>query len=63
MFGVILVLAVLAFEVFMFVDAIRNPRLTDTEKILWCLGMIFIHPIVAIVYYFVARSGISKPVA
>lgn len=55
---VLLGLLVLAFEVWMFVDAIRNPRLSDNEKLLWCLGIIFIHPFVAIIYYFVARSGL-----
>ncbi len=63
MFFVIIAIAVVVFEIIMFVDAIRNPRLTDTEKILWCLGMFLIHPIVAIVYYFVARSALNKPTA
>jgi hypothetical protein len=43
----------------MFVDAIKNPRLSDSEKLLWCLGMFFIHPFVAIAYYFVARRSRS----
>jgi len=54
--AVLLGVAILAFEVWMFVDALRNPRLSDSEKLLWCLGMLFIHPFVAIVYYFVARQ-------
>ena len=49
----LLVLGVLAFEIWMFVDAITNKRLSDSEKALWCIGMVFIHPIVAIVYFFV----------
>jgi hypothetical protein len=52
----LLVLVILAFEIWMFVDAIRNPRLKSTEKFLWCLGMLFFHPIVAIVYYFVVYA-------
>lgn len=63
MFFAIIAIAVLVFEVFMFIDAIKNPRLSDTEKILWCAGMILIHPIIAIVYYFVARSALNKPAA
>lgn len=54
---ILILLAILIFEVWMFVDAIRNPRLTDTERLLWCLGMLFIHPFVAIAYYFIARTG------
>ncbi|MFA5004333.1 MAG: hypothetical protein WC498_03605 [Candidatus Saccharimonadales bacterium] len=49
----LLFLAILAFEVWMFVDAVRNPKLTDNEKLIWCLGMIFVHPVIAIVYYFI----------
>ena len=53
---ILLVLIVLIFEVWMFVDAIQNPELTQTDRLLWCLGMVFIHPIVAIAYYFVVFS-------
>lgn len=49
---IVLVLAVIfAFEVFMFVDAVRNPRLTDAQRLLWCAGMLLIHPFVAIAYF------------
>lgn len=52
-----LVLAlILAFEIWMFVDAIRNPRLSDAQKLLWCLGMLLIHPFVAIFYYLLEYS-------
>lgn len=53
-------LVILAFEIWMFVDAIRNSKLSDNEKLLWCIGMIFFHPVIAIVYYFVAYSARSK---
>ncbi|HSX05961.1 MAG TPA: hypothetical protein VLF69_05805 [Candidatus Saccharimonadales bacterium] len=49
----LVLLLVLAFEIWMFVEAVKNPRLTDTERLLWCLGMLVIHPVVAIVYYFI----------
>lgn len=49
----IVVLGVLAFEVWMFIDALTNKQLSDSEKALWCIGMVFVHPIVAIVYLFV----------
>lgn len=44
--------AVLAFEIIMLVDAIKNPRITTDRRVLWIVGMLLIHPIVAIVYYF-----------
>lgn len=52
----LVIVIIFVFEVWMFIDAIKNPRLTDTERLLWCLGMLFIHPIVAIVYYFLEYS-------
>lgn len=52
----IVALGVLIFEILMFLNVLKNQRLSDTEKILWAVGMLFIHPIVAIVYYFTAYS-------
>jgi len=48
-------LAILAFEIWMIVDAIQNPRLDSTSKALWVVGMILLHPIVGIIYFFTAR--------
>ena len=56
---VLLLAVIVGFEIWMFVDAIRNPRLTDSQRLLWCLGMLFIHPFVAIAYYFLEYN---KPV-
>ncbi len=42
---------ILAFEAIMFIDAVRNPRFTDTQRLLWCAGMLLAHPFVAIAYY------------
>lgn len=57
---VALVLTIIfAFEIWMFVDAIRNPRLTDQRRMLWCLGMLLVHPFVAIFYYFTSRSNLE----
>jgi hypothetical protein len=52
--------AILWFEIVMFLDVIRNKKISDNEKILWVLGMFLLHPFIAIVYYFVAHSRISK---
>lgn len=49
---ILIALAVLAFEIYMFVDAIRNPRISNDRRILWLLGMLLLHPFVAIAYYY-----------
>jgi hypothetical protein len=49
---VAILLAILAFEVMMFIHAIRNRRLTSSSRALWIVGMLLIHPFVAIAYYF-----------
>ena len=46
---------VLAFEIWIFIDALRNPKLDNTTRLLWMIGMLLIHPIVAIVYFFTVR--------
>lgn len=56
-FGGILVLA---FEVWIFVDLLQNPRLTSEAKVLWAVLMFLIHPIVAIVYYFTYRPTLPQ---
>jgi hypothetical protein len=43
---------VLAFEVVMFVDVVRNQYLPLSHKLLWAAGMLLFHPIIAIIYYF-----------
>jgi len=57
--AVVVLAIILAFEVWMFVDAARNPRLTDGQRLAWCLGMLLIHPFVAIFYYLLARSDLE----
>jgi hypothetical protein len=44
--------AVFIFEIAMFVHAIRSRTISDERKILWLIGMLFIHPLVAIAYCF-----------
>lgn len=48
---VLVLVAIGVFEIWMFVDAIKSPRLTDSRKLLWCAGMLVIHPFVAIAYF------------
>lgn len=48
----LIVLLILAFEVWMIVDAALNRKISDTAKAWWIVGMILVHPFVAIVYFF-----------
>jgi hypothetical protein len=54
--SLILVLALLAivlvFEILMFISVIRNKNISDNVKLFWIIGMILIHPFVAIAYFF-----------
>jgi len=53
-------MAFFAFWVWMLIDALRNKALTDNEKLVWVLVIVFLHFLGAIIYFFVARS---KPAA
>ena len=53
---ILVALLLLIFEVWMFIDAFQNPRLNQTERLLWCLAILLIHPFAAIVYYFLGFS-------
>lgn len=50
---ILLIIALEVFEVWMFIHAIMNERLAPVNRALWAVGMVVIHPFVAIVYYFV----------
>ncbi len=45
-------LLVFAFEVWMIVDAALNKKISDRAKAWWIIGMLIIHPFVAIAYFF-----------
>ena len=55
--GVIFALALLAvvFWIWMLIDAIQNPGLNGTEKVVWVLVILFLHFLGALIYYFVGR--------
>lgn len=55
---IIIIVAILiaAFEVWMIVDVAINKKLSDKAKAWWIIGMVLIHPIVAIVYFFTDRK-------
>jgi hypothetical protein len=50
--ALIIVALILVFEIMMIISAIKNRAISDKARILWVIGMLLIHPIVAIIYYF-----------
>ena len=53
-------LLILAFEVWMLVDVLTKRSIPATHRLWWVLLMFLIHPLVAIVYYFVRPSYNKK---
>jgi hypothetical protein len=53
---VVVASALFAFWVWMLIDALRNKALTDNEKLVWVLVIVFLHFLGALIYFFVARS-------
>ncbi len=49
---IIVILVIFAFEIWMFIDVAINEKISNKAKAWWIVGMILIHPIVAIVYFF-----------
>jgi len=48
-------LACFVFWIWMLIHAIKNKGLTDTEKIIWVLVILFLHVLGALIYFFVGR--------
>lgn len=49
---IVVAILILAFEIWMIVDAALNKEVTDKAKTWWIIGMFVIHPFVAIAYFF-----------
>jgi hypothetical protein len=49
-------IALFAFWIWMLVHALTNRNLSDTEKLIWVLVLLFTHFIGAIIYFAVGRS-------
>ncbi len=47
-----LIAAMFAFEIVMIISAWQNPYISSNTRLLWVIGMLFVHPLVAIAYYF-----------
>ena len=58
-FGVILFLTV--FWIWMLVSAIQNKGLTDGEKTGWVLGIVFLHFLGSLLYFFIGRPKRRMP--
>jgi hypothetical protein len=43
------------FWIWMLIDAIQNPGLSGTERIVWVLVIIFLHFLGALIYFFAGR--------
>lgn len=56
---VLVLLLIFIFEIWMFVDVITNKRISDTAKVLWAIGMVLVHPIVAFIYYFTDHKKLA----
>lgn len=49
---ILVALLIAVFEVWMIVDAALNKKISDKAKTWWIIGMVVIHPFVAIAYFF-----------
>jgi hypothetical protein len=54
-------LALLAFWIWMLVDAIQNPGLGEGEKVCWVLAIVFLHVLAVILYFFIGRPKRTSP--
>jgi len=52
----LLVAAASIFWVWMLVHAITNKQLSDTDRIIWVLVVLFLHLLGALIYFFVGRT-------
>ena len=44
------------FWIWMLVDCIKNARLTDSEKVVWVLVIVFLHALGALIYLLAGRK-------
>jgi phospholipase D-like protein len=55
LFFIALGLLAFVFWIWMLVDAIKNPGLSGTERIVWVLVIVFLHFLGALIYFFAGR--------
>jgi uncharacterized RDD family membrane protein YckC len=56
LFFAVFVLLLFVFWIWMLIDAIKNPGLSGTERIVWVLVIVFLHGLGATVYFFAGRQ-------
>lgn len=49
------ILAAFAFWIWMLIHAIQNKGLTDNERIVWIIVIVFLHFLGALIYFFVGK--------
>jgi phosphotransferase system glucose/maltose/N-acetylglucosamine-specific IIC component len=52
----VLGIAILAFWVWALIDAIKNPRLTDNERLIWIIVILLTNWLGAVIYLIVGRK-------
>jgi len=52
---IVIGLLLFVFWIWMLIDAIKNPALSNTEKIVWVLVILFLHFLGAVIYFFAGR--------
>lgn len=56
LFVAVLALLMFVFWIWMLIDAIKNPGLSSTERIVWVLVIVFLHGLGALIYFFAGRN-------
>ncbi len=56
LFALLVVTALFVFWIWMLVDCIKNTRLSETEKVVWVLVIIFLHALGALIYLLAGRD-------
>jgi hypothetical protein len=59
----LLALCLVAFWIWMLVDAIQNKGLSDGEKVGWVLAIVFFHFLGSLLYFFLGRTKRLPPIA
>ena len=58
-FGLMILVVIIAtvFWIWMLIDAIRNPRLDDSQRLIWILVIVLTSWVGALIYFFVGRNS------
>jgi hypothetical protein len=56
LFAMVFVILTFVFWIWMLVDCIKNDRLSDTEKVVWVLVIVFLHFLGGLIYFVFGRG-------